>query len=207
MNGWVLVIDPESDGLASALADSGYDVGREGDPAEAAALVTVAPRPGLRPLAELEPRAWLATFRSWTEEPFFTAQRYLRGTYDRGEEGCWVAVTSILGTQPFPGGGAAGAASIALQTLVRVAAVEGGPRGVRANTVAVGWRADALPPELDPDLALGDTPTRRLATRADVAAAVAWLLSDAAAHVSGAVLTVDGGYTLTRGSTPDPTKE
>jgi NAD(P)-dependent dehydrogenase (short-subunit alcohol dehydrogenase family) len=78
---------------------------------------------------------------------------------------------------------------------------------VRANAVAPGWRDDALPPELDAVLAVGDTPTRRLATQADVAAAVAWLLSDEARHVSGAVLRVDGGYTLTRGSRPEPTKK
>jgi 3-oxoacyl-[acyl-carrier protein] reductase len=207
LNGPVLVVEPGPDGLAAALAERGYEVEREGDPDQFPALVTVAPRPELRPLAELEPDAWLATFRTWTEEPFFIAQRYLRGAYERGRGGCWVAVTSILGTQPFPGGGAAGAAALALQTLVRVAAIEGGPRGVRANAVAPGWRDDALPPELDAVLAVGDTPTRRLATQADVAAAVAWLLSDEARHVSGAVLRVDGGYTLTRGSRPEPTKK
>lgn len=206
MNGSVLVVESGPDGLAVALGEYGYEVDREGDPAEAPALVTVAPRPELRPLAELEPEAWLATFRAWTEEPFFAAQRYLSGAYERGRGGCWIAVTSILGTQPFPGGGAAGAASLALQTLVRVAAIEGGSHGVRANAVAPGWRNDALPPELDPDLAVEDTPAGRLATQADVAAAVAWLLSDAAEHVSGAVLRLDGGYTLTRGSRPDPMK-
>jgi NAD(P)-dependent dehydrogenase (short-subunit alcohol dehydrogenase family) len=207
LNGPVLVVESGRDGLAAALAEHGYEVEREGDPGRVPALVTVAPRPELRPLAELEPEAWLATFRTWTEEPFFIAQRHLRGAYERGRGGCWVAVTSILGTQPFPGGGGAGAAALALQTLVRVAAIEGGPRGVRANAVAPGWRDDALPPELDAELAVGDTPTGRLATQADVAAAVAWLLSDEARHVSGAVLRVDGGYTLTRGSRPEPTKK
>jgi NAD(P)-dependent dehydrogenase (short-subunit alcohol dehydrogenase family) len=205
LSGAVLVIEPDRDGLGAALAGRGCEVEREGDPGEAAALVTVTPRPELRPLLGLEPEEWLETFRAWTEEPFFAAQRFLRGAYER-RRGCWIAVTSILGTQPFPGGGAAGAASLALQTLVRVAAIEGGPHGVRANAVAPGWREDALPPELDPELALDDTPTRRLATHADVVAAVAWLLSDEAAHVTGAVLTVDGGYTLTRGSKPVPTK-
>jgi NAD(P)-dependent dehydrogenase (short-subunit alcohol dehydrogenase family) len=207
LNGAVLVIEPDRDGLSTALEEHGYEVEREGDPAEARALVTVAPRPALRPLAELEPEEWLATFRAWTEEPFFAAQRFLGGAYERGRGGCWIAVTSILGTQPFPGGGAPGAASLALQTLVRVAAIEGGPRGVRANVVAPGWREDALPPELDAELAVEDTPTRRLATQADVAGAVSWLLSAEAEHVSGAVLTLDGGYTVIRGSRPDPRKK
>jgi len=207
LSGSVLVIEPDGDDLVAALAERGHQVEVDGDPGEVEALVTVAPRPELRLLADLEPGAWLATFHASTEEPFFAAQRFLRGAYERGRGGCWVAVTSILGTQPFPGGGAAGAAAIALQTLVRVAAIEGGPLGVRANTVAPGWREDVLPPQLDAALAVEDTPTRRLATQADVADAVAWLLSDEAEHVSGAVLAVDGGYTLTRGSRPDPTKE
>jgi NAD(P)-dependent dehydrogenase (short-subunit alcohol dehydrogenase family) len=207
LKGSVLVLEAERDGVAAALGERGYEIEREGDPGEVGTLVTVAPRPELRPLAELEPEAWLETFHVWTEEPFFAAQRYLREAYERGRGGCWIAVTSILGTQPFPGCGAAGAAAIALQTLVRVAAIEGGPRGVRANAVASGWRRDSLPPELDPELAIADTPTRRLATQADVAAAVAWLLSEEAEHLTGAVLNVDGGYTLTRGSRPDPTKD
>ena len=113
-------------------------------------------------------------------------------------------MTSILGTQPFPGGGAAGAGAMALQTLVRVAALEGGPHGVRANAVAAGWSDVAIPHPLDAELAAADTPLGRLATPADVAATVAWLLSPAAAHITGEILRVDGGYTITRGSRTDP---
>lgn len=195
MDGVVLVSGADSD-LAAALRERGHEVRPDCDPAEAAALVTVAPRPELRPLAETGPEAWLDTFRSWTEEPFFVAQRYLRGAYERAAGGCWVAVGSVLGLQPFPGSGAAGAAARALQTLVRVAAIEGGHYGVRANVVALGWCEGALPPELDTEQAIDETPLRRFASSADVAGAVSWLLSDAAAHVSGTVLRVDGGYSI-----------
>src|SRR5438093_840811 len=182
--------------LERALAARGLELVREVPDAEA--LVTLAPPVELRPLAELGPEGWRSTFRSWAEEPFFAVQPWLRIASARGS-GSWVAVTSVVATQPFPGG-ASGAAALALQTLVRIAALE----GVRANAVASGWRSDRLPAGLDPVLAAADTPDGRLTTPADVAAAVEWLLSADAAHVNGEVLRVDGGYTITRGSRPDP---
>jgi len=198
----VLLIAPADDPLERALEALGHDVVR--DDVSAHGAVTVAPPVELEPLAELESDAWHATFKEWAEEPFFSVQPWLAAALERGS-GSWVAVTSSLGTQPFPGAGSAGAAAMALHTLVRVAAIEGGPRGVRANAVAPGWRVP-LPARLDPELAVDDTPAGRLATSADVASAVAWLLSDDASHVSGEVIRVDGGYTITRGSRPNPEK-
>jgi NAD(P)-dependent dehydrogenase (short-subunit alcohol dehydrogenase family) len=206
LSGLVLLLGTDAAELAGPLTDQGYHVETAGDPGTADALVTLAPRAERRLLAELDSDAWRAAFRAWAEEPFFAAQQFLRAAYERGS-GCWIAVTSSIATQPFPGLGAAGASAMALHTLVRVAAVEGGPRGVRANVLASGWREDALPPELDPELAVADTPTRRLAALDDLAAALAFFLSPAAEHITGEVLRVDGGYTITRGSRPDPTKE
>ncbi len=73
--------------------------------------------------------------------------------------------------------------------------------------MAVGWQEGALPPALGENgaaLAVEDTPSRRLARADDVAGAVAWLLSDDAAHVNGEVVRVDGGYTITRSSRAAP---
>lgn len=199
----VLLIAPADDPLERELAALGHDVAR--DDVGAPGVVTVVPPVELAPLAGLEPETWLATFRAWAEEPFFSVQPWLFAALERGS-GCWVAVTSTVGTEPFPGGGATGAAGMALHTLVRVAAVEGGPGGVRANAVAPGW-GDPPPDPVDPGLAVADTPDRRLTRTADVVSAVSWLLSDEASHVTGEVLRVDGGYTITRGSRPDPAKE
>jgi NAD(P)-dependent dehydrogenase (short-subunit alcohol dehydrogenase family) len=193
----VLLIGEDA-ALEAELAALGLELVRDDPRAEA--LVTLPPPVELRPAAELDADSWRAMFAAWAEEPFFAAQPWLREADARGS-GMWVAVTTILATQPFPRG-AAGACALVLQTLVRIAALE----GIRANAVAAGWRRDRFPPELDPELAAEDTPDGRFATPADVTAAIAWLLSDDAAHVHGEVVRVDGGYTITRGSRPDPTR-
>jgi NAD(P)-dependent dehydrogenase (short-subunit alcohol dehydrogenase family) len=189
----------EDEALEAELGAQGLELVR--DAVDAEALITLAPRPELRAIAELEPGEWRRLFAAWVEEPFFAAQPWLRRAQEQGG-GSWIAITSVLGTQPFPGG-IAGAAALTLQTLVRVAALE----GIRANVVASGWRDDRLPEDLDRELAVADTPGGRLATAADVAAVAAWLLSPDAGHVSGQVIDLDGGYTITRGSRPDPRKE
>jgi NAD(P)-dependent dehydrogenase (short-subunit alcohol dehydrogenase family) len=91
------------------------------------------------------------------------------------------------------------AAKAGLMHLTRCLAVEFGPRGVRVNAVAPGtvrtraWdeRLEANPQVFDEVTAW--YPLRKVAVPADVAAAVAFLVSDDASHITGVVLPVDGG--------------
>lgn len=188
-------------GLETELRVRGLELVRDG---AADALLTVGPAPLLRPLAEITVEDWKARFNAWVGDAFWAFQAWLREVLERGGTGRWVAVTTTLGSQPFPGGGADGAFAVALQTLVRIAAIEYGRRGFRANAIAAGWREQTLPPELDPELAVLDTPTGALITEGDIAATVAWLLSPDAQQLNGEILHLDGGYTITRGSRPDP---
>jgi NAD(P)-dependent dehydrogenase (short-subunit alcohol dehydrogenase family) len=189
------------DRLEAALRERRLELVRAG---EADTLVTLGPAPELRELADVQPEHWQSRFASWVEEPFWAFHRWLQGVLRRDAHGRWVAITTILGAQPFPGGGADGAAATALQTLVRIAALEYGARGIRANAIAPGWREHNLPAGLDPDLAVADTPSGRLISESDIAAATLWLLSDEADQVNGEILRLDGGYTITRGSRTDP---
>lgn len=194
----------KDDRLEAALCGRGLEPVRQG---AADAFVTMGPAPVLRPLADLGADEWKAHFTAWVAEPFWEFQAWLREVLARGAPGRWVAITTTLGALPFPGGGADGTSAVTLQTLVRIAAIEYGPRGIRANVIAPGWREQTLPAELDPQLAVRDTPTGRMITEADIAAAVAWLLSPDAEQLNGEILHLDGGYTLTRGSRPDPRRQ
>lgn len=91
-----------------------------------------------------------------------------------------------------------GAAKAGLINLMRSVAVDYGPRGIRANTIAPGpMDTPGLRAWLDttPMGAAGyaaQVPVGRLGTAEDIAAAAVFLASDEAAFVSGVVLPVDG---------------
>jgi citronellol/citronellal dehydrogenase len=96
----------------------------------------------------------------------------------------------------MPGMGHSGAARAGMLNFTETAALEWAP--VRINAVALGWIAssglDRYPPEMTATLrgmrAL--VPLQRLGTESEASAAIVFLLSPAAAFVSGACLRVDG---------------
>jgi 3alpha(or 20beta)-hydroxysteroid dehydrogenase len=90
-----------------------------------------------------------------------------------------------------------------LRGLSRVAATEYGPRGIRVNTIHPGFietDMTANAPVAMREAQLELTPLERLGEAADVAGLAVFLLSDAAAYISGADLPVDGGFASSAGA-------
>ena len=111
--------------------------------------------------------------------------------------GTMVFVASVSGLTSAPRHAAYGAAKAGLMSLVRTAAVELGPAGVRVNAVAPGvvWtpRVSLFLGEEGRERNAANTPLRRIATPADIAAAILFLSSDLSDFVTGQTLVVDGG--------------
>jgi 3-oxoacyl-[acyl-carrier protein] reductase len=86
--------------------------------------------------------------------------------------------------------------------MTRAIAMEYGPQGIRANSVAPGvvgtamWRENLAKPGVE-DAVLDLIPTRRLSTPEEVADVVVFLASDAARAITGEVIAADGGMRST----------
>ncbi|MGD8169281.1 beta-ketoacyl-ACP reductase [Herbiconiux sp. P16] len=107
-----------------------------------------------------------------------------------------VLISSVVGLYGSPGQVNYSASKSALVGLARSITRELGARNITANVVAPGFIETDMTAELPEEQQAEykkSIPTGRYGTAAEVAKAVAWLASDDAAYISGAVIPVDGG--------------
>jgi 3-oxoacyl-[acyl-carrier protein] reductase len=124
------------------------------------------------------------------------AKTVLRGMI-RARAGRIVAIGSVAALQGNPGNAAYAASKGALISYCRTLAVETAKRGVTVNTVAPGFvDTEMMAPyaayraEMEKQI-----PAGRFARPEEIAGLVAFLMSEPAAYITGAVLPVDGGMT------------
>jgi 3-oxoacyl-[acyl-carrier protein] reductase len=138
---------------------------------------------------------WRAVVDTNLGGAFFTCRAVARPMLKR-RAGAIVTMSSIVGLHGNAGQTNYAASKAGLIGLTKALAKELGGRGIRVNAIAPGYISteltDALP-EAAREAILAGTPLGRLGDPADVARAVRFLASDAAAFVTGDVLAVDGG--------------
>jgi NAD(P)-dependent dehydrogenase (short-subunit alcohol dehydrogenase family) len=128
------------------------------------------------------------------------AKSLLRGMI-RARAGRIVAIGSVAALQGNPGNAAYAASKGALISYCRTLAVETAKRGVTVNVIAPGFIDTDM---MAPYAAYRDSmekqiPAGRFAKPEEIAGLAAFLLSDPAAYVTGAVLPIDGGLTAMLG--------
>ncbi|MBC8098294.1 MAG: SDR family oxidoreductase, partial [Armatimonadetes bacterium] len=141
------------------------------------------------PIANVDEWDWRRVIDVNLTGAFFMCQLLGRVLTDEGDGGAMVNIASAGGLATGMGYSASKAGLIG---MTRQAALEFAPHGIRVNAVCVGGIAEDDMPVLD----LARIPLGRVGTSDDIAAAVLYLCSDAAAFITGQTLTVDGGRSL-----------
>jgi NAD(P)-dependent dehydrogenase (short-subunit alcohol dehydrogenase family) len=204
LGGDMAVIEP-----GGAVSDSEvFDV-RDADAVDAAiarlaeagpfeAVVNAAGLARVAPLEQITTRGWELLI----DVNLTGAFHVLRSAAARLADGASIVmISSVDSALPVSGLAHYCASKAGVDALMRSAALELGPRGIRCNVVAPGVvRTPLMAPFLDrPEVSeafTSRTPLHRLGTPADIADVVTFLVSPAARWITGARIPVDGGLSL-----------
>jgi NAD(P)-dependent dehydrogenase (short-subunit alcohol dehydrogenase family) len=131
---------------------------------------------------------------------WLVAKEAAKHMIDKGTGGSIINIASILGSSVQKGTGAYAAAKAGLLHLTRSMALEWARYGIRVNAIAPGYyRTDIAADYLDSDAGqalLKRIPQRRVGNLEDLDGTIVLLASDASQYMTGSVVTVDGGLSL-----------
>ena len=148
------------------------------------------------PLVDMSDEEWDAVLRTDLFGPFYCSRAALPGMVQRGR-GSIVMISSRLGQIGWPELAHYSAAKAGLLGLTKSMAREYGPKGVRVNAVAPGFTITDMTRDIvDTESGrrrLAELPSRRFPEPENVAAAVVFLLTEAAALFHGQTLNPNGG--------------
>jgi NAD(P)-dependent dehydrogenase (short-subunit alcohol dehydrogenase family) len=153
-------------------------------------------------LLEMPADDWDRVFRVNVTGTFMMTQAFARHCVARdASDAAVVSISTGSARNPRPAGAAYSASKAAVETMSKVFAMELGPLGIRVNVVAPGYIdvrgwSDAYPDRAPDDLRaalVSSIPLGQAGHPRDIAAAVLFLASRDAGHITGTVLEVDGG--------------
>jgi citronellol/citronellal dehydrogenase len=151
---------------------------------------------------EIRAKGWRAVVDTNLNGTFWMSQAAFRA-WQGAHGGVQINIVADV-WNGFPGAAHTGAARAGVMNLTQTLALEWASRGVRVNAVAPGGILSSglgrYPPEIQAMAAeaLAQVPAARLGTEAEVAAAVVFLASPAAAFITGTTMRVDGGGSLAK---------
>jgi NAD(P)-dependent dehydrogenase (short-subunit alcohol dehydrogenase family) len=154
-------------------------------------------------IAEMPEEEWDRVIAVNLKGMFLCVKYEIRQMIKQGG-GVIVNIASVNGLVGAPAGGSAYTASKhGVTGITKAAALECAKFNIRVNSICPGIIETPLTKELKAksgglfeQFALAVTPMGRLGRPEEIAGAVTWLCSDDASFVTGAIITVDGGYTV-----------
>jgi NAD(P)-dependent dehydrogenase (short-subunit alcohol dehydrogenase family) len=148
---------------------------------------------GQKPFMETTAQEWQDALKANFEQVVLAAQTVAKHMIAKEKAGQIVILSSALALKAYGDRSVMGTTLAALHAVARIAAVDLGAYGITINVVALG--ATSLHDLSD----IGETiPLGRLADMNDIGELCCFLASDAASYITGAIIPVDGGYSITK---------
>lgn len=159
-----------------------------------------------KPITGLSLADWRRVIATNLDSVFLGTRQAMIALQEHG--GCIINIASAAGIKPISGNATYGTSKAAIRFFTQVAALEGKPHSIRVNSISPGavatpvWASTDLWPEEVAAAGGQDAALKALVEKQgfaepdEIAAAIVFLASDEARHITGADLVIDDGFSV-----------